>query len=64
MSICCSVEIDDEPLVKTAASIFKEFCYNNREQLSAGIICAGWDKRKGGQVQSFRPPPLTCSGLR
>ena len=40
----------EEPLVKTAASIFQDLCYNYRDQLSAGIICAGWDKRKGGQV--------------
>ena len=28
-------------------------CYGYRDQLSAGIICAGWDKREGGQVQSL-----------
>jgi 20S proteasome subunit beta 1 len=25
-------------------------CYDYRETLTAGIIVAGWDKRKGGQV--------------
>ena len=25
-------------------------CYHNRDMLSASIICAGWDKNKGGQV--------------
>ena len=41
----------EEPLVKTAASVFQELCYNDRDRLSAGIICAGWDKRLGGQVR-------------
>lgn len=27
-------------------------CYNYRDQLSAGIIVAGWDARHGGQVYS------------
>ncbi|KAJ7393230.1 Proteasome subunit beta type-6 [Desmophyllum pertusum] len=32
---------------------FREICYSNRDQLTAGIICAGWDKREGGQVFSI-----------
>jgi len=36
--------------VKTAANLFREMCYNYRDQLTAGIICAGWDKQEGGQV--------------
>eukprot|EP00055_Hartaetosiga_balthica_P016451 m.104270 g.104270 ORF g.104270 m.104270 type:complete len:212 (-) comp9108_c0_seq3:777-1412(-) len=48
-----SVEIGEEPRVDVAASIFREFCYNNRERISAGIICAGYDPRKGGQVYSI-----------
>lgn len=47
------MELGTEPLVKTAASIFQDLCYNYRDQLSAGIICAGWDKQKGGQVYSI-----------
>jgi len=47
------VELGDQSTVKTAASIFREFCYNYRDQLTAGIICAGWDKRNGGQVYSI-----------
>ncbi|XP_013414812.1 proteasome subunit beta type-6-like [Lingula anatina] len=46
------MELGEEPLVKTAATKFKDFCYYNRDQLSAGIIVAGWDKLKGGQVYS------------
>ena len=44
------VQLGEAPLVKTAASVFQELCYNYRDQLMAGIICAGWDKRHGGQV--------------
>ncbi|XP_077510420.1 proteasome subunit beta type-6-like [Amblyomma americanum] len=36
--------------VETAANIFRELCYNHRDQLVAGIICAGWDRHNGGQV--------------
>lgn len=46
------MEVDEPCLVKTAANIFKGLCYNYREQVLAGIICAGWDKRSGGQVYS------------
>ena len=50
-----SVEMDEPPLVKTAATLFRKYCYDYREQLSAGIICAGWDQRNGGQVY-IHPP--------
>ncbi|XP_030042263.1 proteasome subunit beta type-6 [Microcaecilia unicolor] len=45
-----SIELDEPPLVHTAASLFKDMCYRYREDLMAGIIVAGWDKSKGGQV--------------
>ncbi|ALC41307.1 Prosbeta1 [Drosophila busckii] len=41
-----------EPLVWEAASEFRNFCYNYRDSLLAGIIVAGWDAEKGGQVYS------------
>lgn len=44
------MENNQEPSVFAAANIFRDICYNYREQLSAGIICAGWDKRNGGKV--------------
>ena len=47
---CCSIELDEAPLVQTAANLFKQMCYRYREELMAGIIVAGWDKRRGGQV--------------
>jgi 20S proteasome subunit beta 1 len=39
--------------VATAASFFRELCYHNKNALMAGIIVAGWDKVKGGQVYSI-----------
>jgi len=38
--------------VRSAAAVFKDICYNYRDQMSAGIIVAGWDSRHGGQVYS------------
>jgi 20S proteasome subunit beta 1 len=32
--------------------LFRELCYNNKDNLSAGIIVAGWDKHYGGEVYS------------
>uniref|UniRef100_A0A1B6CT04 Proteasome subunit beta n=1 Tax=Clastoptera arizonana TaxID=38151 RepID=A0A1B6CT04_9HEMI len=46
-------ETGEDPLVETAARIFRELCYNYRDTLTAGIIVAGWDKLKGGQVYSI-----------
>uniref|UniRef100_H2ZV98 Proteasome subunit beta n=1 Tax=Latimeria chalumnae TaxID=7897 RepID=H2ZV98_LATCH len=56
-----SIELDERPLVHTAASLFKEMCYQYREDLMAGIIVAGWDKRKAGQL-NLGPgwAPLMC----
>jgi len=33
-----------------AASLFQELCYQNKDNLSAGIIVGGWDKENGGSV--------------
>jgi 20S proteasome alpha/beta subunit len=54
-----SVQMGRPALVETAANVFKEICYSNRDSLSAGIICAGWDERKGGQVRAVRTCPCT-----
>merc|ERR1712063_173466 len=35
------IQLGEPPLVKTAATVFQELCYNYRDQLMAGIICAG-----------------------
>lgn len=47
---CLRIELGSQPLVHTAATIFKELCYNYRDSLTAGIIVAGYDDVKGGQV--------------
>lgn len=36
------------PTVKTAAKIFRELCYKNKNNLQAGIIVAGWDPDSAG----------------
>lgn len=38
------------PKVESAANVFNQLCYHNKNALTAGIIVAGWDKQKGGQV--------------
>ncbi|XP_064113788.1 proteasome subunit beta type-6-like [Macrobrachium nipponense] len=47
------VKLGEPPLVQVAANTFKEICYNYRDMLMAGIIVAGWDKSKGGQVYTI-----------
>ncbi|KAK7733689.1 Proteasome subunit beta type-1 [Cytospora paraplurivora] len=41
------------PTTQTAAAMFQELCYANKDKLSAGLIIAGWDERNGGQVYSI-----------
>ncbi|ODV84463.1 hypothetical protein CANARDRAFT_29009 [[Candida] arabinofermentans NRRL YB-2248] len=41
------------PTTKIAASLFQELCYNNKDNLTAGIICAGYDEKNGGEVYSI-----------
>ena len=50
-----SIELGEPPLVKTAANFFRSYCYRERDRQIAGIICAGWDKREGGQVGKRAP---------
>ncbi|XP_056154047.1 proteasome subunit beta type-9 [Lampris incognitus] len=45
-----SVEIDEDPQVRSAASLVKNISYKYKEELSAHLIVAGWDRRAGGQV--------------
>lgn len=45
-----AVELGELPAVHTAAHLFRNFCYNYKDQLNAAIIVAGWDKQEGGQV--------------
>ena len=47
------MELNEPPLVKTAANVFQDLCYSYRNQMTAGILVAGWDKREGGQVYAL-----------
>ncbi|CAE7949908.1 PSMB6 [Symbiodinium sp. KB8] len=49
----CRMDKGSLPTVKTAANLFKQICYEHKDKLMAGIICAGWDKVRGGQVYSI-----------
>ena len=46
------MEYGKPPKVATAAAFFRQLCYQNKSNLTAGIIVAGWDNKKGGQVFS------------
>lgn len=48
-----TVEHGALPRVHTAASVFQEIVYSNKDGLSAGIIVAGWDKYDGPSVYSI-----------
>lgn len=45
-----SVEENHLVPVATAAALFQQVVYANKDKLSAGIIVAGWDDKKGGSV--------------
>ncbi|MCH0629083.1 hypothetical protein JNB11_03805 [Kocuria palustris] len=40
----------EKPTTEVAANVFQEMCYNNKDNLTAGIICAGYDDKNGGSV--------------
>lgn len=43
----------EKPSTAVAANVFQELCYNNKDSLSAGIICAGYDSKSQGSVYSI-----------
>lgn len=45
-----ALELGELPRVNAAASLMQLLAYQNKEHLLAGLIVAGWDKRRGGQV--------------
>jgi 20S proteasome subunit beta 1 len=55
------VEKGDQSDVKTAANLVKQMAYQNKNNLQAGMIVAGWDKHLGGQVYGI---PLGGTLLR
>nr|CAB3265226.1 proteasome subunit beta type-6-like [Phallusia mammillata] len=57
-AVAANVELDsimmgELPSVRKAAAIFREYCYEYRDSLTAGIIVAGWDPKQGGQVYTI-----------
>lgn len=56
-----AIELGDMPTVNTAASLFTMIAYNNKDHLMAGLIVAGYDDKRGGQVFSI---PLGGSMIR
>jgi 20S proteasome subunit beta 1 len=46
-------ELGGPPSVLAAASILQKIAYQYRDQLSAGLIVGGWDKKKGAQIYSI-----------
>jgi len=48
-----SIEVEDDPLVCSAATLVKNISYKYKEELSAHLIVAGWDRKEGGQVRLF-----------
>merc|ERR1712014_469231 len=48
-----AVELGKQPTVNTCANLFKIFAYNNKDNLMAGLIIAGCDEKKGGQVYTI-----------
>lgn len=48
-----SIELGKPPLVKVVAKLFQNSCYARRDDVSAGILVAGWDEQEGGQVYSI-----------
>lgn len=63
-----SAQHGEPPTVKVAASLFQEICYQNKNNLMAGIIVAGWDERDGASVYdiplggSLHRQPFTIDG--
>ena len=48
------MQFEEDANVKTAANLLKTLTYNNKDQLSAGLIVAGFDKQtKKGEVYSI-----------
>jgi len=50
-----AVELGKLPSVNTAANLFKMIAYQNKDNLLAGLIVAGYDEKRGGQVFSIPP---------
>ena len=43
-------ELGNLPAVESAATVMREIIYSNKNNLSAAMICSGWDPYKGYQI--------------
>merc|ERR1740138_201242 len=63
-----AVELGKQPSVKTAANLFKMIAYQNKDNLMAGLIVAGFDEKNGGKIYSIPlggslvECPVACDG--
>lgn len=49
-----AMELNRPPSVKTASSLVQRICYEHKDKLMAGIICAGYDEvKKDGSVYNI-----------
>jgi 20S proteasome subunit beta 1 len=48
-----SVETGRAPTVKTAAHLMRRLCYENKDNLMAGVIIGGWDPVEKGAVYNI-----------
>ena len=55
-------ELGNFPPVESAASIMREIIFNNRNHLSASMICSGWDPYKGYQIYSVNQTGFKDTG--
>lgn len=54
-----SIQTGRPPSVKTAAHLMRKLCYENKDNLMAGVIIGGWDSVEGGSVYNI-PLGGTC----
>ena len=54
-----AVETGRLPTVKNAATLMRKLCYDNKDNLLAGVIVGGWDSVEGGSVYNI-PLGGTC----
>jgi len=54
-----AMETNRAPTVKQAAHLMRKLCYENKDNLMAGVIVGGWDPIHGGSVYNI-PLGGTC----
>lgn len=55
-------ELGDFPPVRSAAGVMREIIYNNRNSLSASMICSGWDPYEGFQIYTVNQSGFQTEG--